>query len=672
MRKILYIIDNKSDLNAFIAFTKKRKLKGDLHFHVCPITTDSDLVNDAARRLSEYGQVEILPFIGEFHKNAFSYKNRFIKFLSDFSSGKNKSLLSLRKYFMHPSGKFSLWWLSLVQEKGPLKSQAYNNLAKLITIIDFQCNYSIDEVYVDIENTALRNSILKNTGRRKKYKRNKPKRAAVLDLPTSLIKAIGFILPFVIRKCILCVVLGPSRAKRISRLKKSNFLHITYFPFAEAEALEKNKFRNIYFGPLQESIEKCRKNNISWIGILTNKTGLNLSNISLARKINSWGYCLFLQEELISFHEIMNVFLTLLQTSFKFLLKMPYISSNLMFEHRGQINVWDIFKKEWIYSFSGSYLVGNLFYYHIFVNAISKIENKATIIYPAELNAWENALNIAYGGRKKIKTVGIQHASVPFLFLNYFNAPADFADGNTGNAFPAPDYLACSGEIPMKLLTDGGWPKERIFNMGAVRYHHLSKFLHKEINWEERKEQVVVALSILEEETAEVLSMLWRAFHDEKTLTFVIKPHAASPTQDLVGTFGFIIGANGRFRLDTESPLEELLVSSRAVIVAGSAASLDGIACQCSVIIPRLSHKADTNPLSMVSEGLARYVENKNELIDAVRSIANSKKAPLAFDKCKAFINEYFTIHDDKDEYFLRFKRELSKTRNSQSEVKWL
>ncbi|NQT23366.1 MAG: hypothetical protein HQ579_08040, partial [Candidatus Omnitrophica bacterium] len=657
---ILYVIDDKVKATDFISFIKKKANKDCFYIYICPITTNYDLVDQVAQRLSEYGKVKILPFLKEFHKNAFLYKNPFIKFLSDFSKGKDKPFISVRKYFAYPFGKFSLWWFSLVAEKSTLKRQSYHNLAKLITIINFQDNYSIDELYIDIENESLKKCILRNKGNTRTCTRTQPQKNIVASLIGALLKAGGYIVFFLIRKCVLNVLFWNKAVKKRSILRGTKFLFVTNFPFVDKELFKENIFRSKYFDPLQASIERRYRGRVSWIGILQDNTKLNISELKLAAKINEWGYCVFMPEELISFRQIISAIVVFFYIGFKFLLKTPYLMRNFVFDCRKKINIWDIYQEEWIYSFFGSYLMGGLLYHHIFSNALSNIKEDAVILYPAELYAWENAINIAKKQYKSVKTIGIQHTSVPLLLLNYFNFPEDFKSPDVINSFPSPDYLASAGSIPQRVLIDSGWPKEKIFNIGAIRYHGLSRFPQRKIDWNMRKKQVIVALPVPKEEVEEILLLLWRAFRDINVCTFVIKPHPICSIQHIIKSMGFN-GANGKFLLDIDSPLEDLLISSRAVIVTGSTASLDGIACQCPVIIPRLSCKVDMNPLTGVNSGFARYVESKDELVDTVKSIVNSEKSPLAFDKCKAFISEYFTICDDKDEYFLRLERELSK-----------
>ena len=218
--------------------------------------------------------------------------------------------------------------------------------------------------------------------------------------------------------------------------------------------------------------------------------------------------------------------------------------------------------------------------------------------------------------------------------------------------------MTCSGKIPMQLLVDNGWPKEKIFVLGAVRYHELSKLLQEEIDWGRRPKKITIALSHAKFEVEELLSILKQAFCDNDICTFLIKPHILYPVRDIIRLVNSSYSGHN-FKLCINEPLEDLMISSRAVITTGSTASLDGIICQCPVIIPKLSCRIVMNPLTEDNDGFAIYVSNQDELISAVTSVVNSKESPIEFSKIKPFINGYFAFAGTEDEYYLRLENKL-------------
>src|SRR4030042_6134268 len=155
MKSILCVIDDKVDIEKLRSFIKKEAAQSRPNCSICPLSVNDDLIHRAREAISKYADVRVLPFIKEFHKNAFLYKDSFIKFMSDFSKRGTGQSASIIRYFMHPTKDFSLWWLSLIREKCTFKNRSYHNLIKLITIIDFRSRYTANMIYVDIDDRVL-------------------------------------------------------------------------------------------------------------------------------------------------------------------------------------------------------------------------------------------------------------------------------------------------------------------------------------------------------------------------------------------------------------------------------------------------------------------------------------------------------------------------------------
>lgn len=651
MKNILYILDNRSDIAGFIDYLKRNKKTSDVNFHICPLTATEDKAINAERTLSVYGKTEIIPFLEEFHKNAFLVREKFISFISYFGRGTGGHAVSFIRYFRHPFRDFSLWWLSLIREKCTYKHQSYHDLIRLITIMNISERCLADEIYVDIRNGALKRAILKNKTTAKVIFESFPKKIGILPVIISLVKTFGYMAFFAARKFLLFIFEGGNAGRKKEILKRSEFVFVAPFPFADPNKASKNIFRNEYVGALHESAEKKHKNKVSFIGILHDNTRLNLREIKFLSRINSWGYCAFLPEELISLRQVVSSAFVFFLTFLKYILKIPYISSNFIFEYGNKkFNIWDLFEDEWRYSFAGSNLAKNLFYYCAFYNAEKIINSSAAIIYPFELYGWENALNIALRDNKRLKTVAVQNTSVPMLILNYFNTSEEFKGGNLIESLPMPDFIAASGRLPLRLLSDSGWPEERLFDLGATRYQKLSGVIERDIPWAARKKQVVVVLSSIEIEAREMLSFLLEAVKNEGTCDFIIKSHLLCDIKNTPGSM---------LIFDSKTPLHELFTLSRVAVVAGSAASIDAIACKCPVLIPRLYCMVDLNPLSGIGSGLPRYTTGKKEFLTTVRSMVNSEVCQIEPKLCTSFAKDYFTILKDEDSYFTRLCEKL-------------
>ena len=60
MKNILYILDDKVDIKAFIGYIEGAK---PAMVYVCPLTVDNELARSIKDAISEYGNVKILDFV---------------------------------------------------------------------------------------------------------------------------------------------------------------------------------------------------------------------------------------------------------------------------------------------------------------------------------------------------------------------------------------------------------------------------------------------------------------------------------------------------------------------------------------------------------------------------------------------------------------------------------
>ena len=82
-----------------------------------------------------------------------------------------------------------------------------------------------------------------------------------------------------------------------------------------------------------------------------------------------------------------------------------------------------------------------------------------------------------------------------------------------------------------------------------------------------------------------------------------------------------------------------------------SSATLEGLACHCQVVIPRLANALDLNPLTGLTD-LAIYVNSPNELCRVAKDIMELEKAPYPRALALNFLKQYITFRS-RDEEFL-------------------
>ena len=646
-KNILYVFDELIDINKYLKNHKESNI------FLCPLTIDQECITSTIEKLRSENNCELITinFQQYFLEKAFSIRDEYIKFIADFAEkpvtkSKRKNL---KEYFKYPLKNFSIWWFSLIAEKNTLKSNSYHKLVKFLTILDLQKKYSCDEIWLSINDADLTHLIL-NYNNNCQDLRNHKKKSEIIYLFSILKETLIYFLFFMLR---IITVKKAMRglSNRKNKLKNSKYLLVTYFPLLDKEELKHKKFINKYYKPLQTALEKKCEDRITWLALIVGIDGFDLKqSVALGKQINEWGYSLFFTEEWITFKDFFVIISQYSYTLVKFLFKLPYISKEFKYpDSEGDINVWQLFKRDWYRSFCGLICVEGLIYYRLFSNIFRDLKEKTIITYIAEMHAWEKALNIAASQEQKgLKTIGIQHTVVSLLLLMYFNYKAELEDGDNIQKMPKPNYLACVGKIPVKLFRESGWNENKLFTLGAIRHQYLKQFINNKINWKNRENKVVVALSILLEESKETLLYVYQAFKNQTKYRVVLKGHPFLPVQLIANSLNIKLDGN-TFHI-VETPLSELLPVAKAVIVNGSASALEGIACQCPVIIPRLSNIIDINPLAKIRE-LPTYVSSPEELKKVVDEIIDRKESPILYENCKNFIEEYFEFHDSNEEF---------------------
>ena len=649
--RVIYIFDEEINSNKFLHYCKKTD-----EIFACPVTTDEDCISSTFKKISFFDEVTVIPFIHLFNEKAFSLRDDYIKFIYDFGEIKVSREKNLKEYFKSLFGNFSTWWFSLIAEKSPLKTKSFHNLVKLLTILDLRKKYNCKKILIDLENPELTQVLIKNIGEGNcKDLKKRGKRIELFRILFLLAKTAKSVIGQyrnILR--VRIAMRGLNLRKKI--LQNSKYLVVTYFPAMNKDIIKDKKFVNKYYKPLQNALEEKYKGQFSWLVIVAESEEFNYEeNIFLGREINKWGNPLFFYEEWLNLFDFFLVTLAFLYISFRFFIKLPFIKNQFRFQDK---KIWGIFKEDWYLSFSGYTLAEGLFYYQAFKKVFKRLPKGTSIIYLVENQPWEKALNIAARRREGLKTIGIQHTITPLLLLDYFNYEKELENGNYIQKTPKPDFLGCVGKIPFELFKKSGWDEKKLFILGAIRHQYLKDYLKKEISWEEKENKVVVALSIMPEESKEILLYIYQAFNNSSGYKVIIKGHPDLKTEELINSLN--LNFDDKVFKVAKTSLSKLLPKAKCLIVTGSSSALEGITFGCAIIVPRLSGVVDMNPLSGISN-LPIYVESSKELRKVVNEVMEKKKAFYLYERCKRLLTEYFDFPDADEEFLERFQSFVSK-----------
>ena len=616
-----------------------------------PFTPDEAVWSETRNLLEQEGLkvTEILPVAELLDKTAWSARPDYVEFVSSVPERRLVPGRSVGAYFKCPSQGFSAWWFSLVAEKNPLRSDAYHNLIKLLTILNICRDSGFRSIAFECENRALCEG-LRNQQKLHGFRLYTLAKGSYLwPIRTYCAALYSTLRTFhsLLKRWWTIRRYRKEVKSHLSGAEDASLFVVTYFPHLDPDALEKGRFANRYCVPLQRALGEREKKEVFWLALPQDMNGYAWKDsLSLGKQIVENGYRFRFQEEWLTLPLLIRVLRMYGVLCTRFFRHLRALRSAFCFGP-SSLDVWPIFRREWARSFAGSVLAQGLVHFTLFDACLKSLKPSGRLIYLSENVTWEKALCLA-AERRSIPTAGIQHTSVPIQYPSQFyfslqqggrNSPA-----SAGNV-PMPDYLLCGGEIPADLHRAFGFPAERIVEWGAVRYQHL-RDLHP-TPWSERGNLVVVAGTVVPEETEELLKWVWCAFGEGVSFKVVLKGHYACPLEPILNRLGLELPEGFEIQ---KTPIDRLLRRARALIVTSSTCAIEGIATGCPIVVPKLMSIVDMCPLSGISE-LPIYAWSAEDLRRKAEGLVIRKTSPLDLGHCRRFVERYFRFVETDREF---------------------
>ena len=284
------------------------------------------------------------------------------------------------------------------------------------------------------------------------------------------------------------------------------------------------------------------------------------------------------------------------------------------------VNLWPLLKRDWITSTSGSIAAANCFWVALFDSALKDKPKQELGLYLHEGQAWELAMLAAWRKHRHGQIVAVQHATVPFWHLYYFNDQSVYLNQSYGG-MPVPDLWSTNGPAAYSAFLDSGYPSDKVIMLEALRYLDIKSNTHKEVNdksvagWLEKTVKVLVVgdLSLYQATDKLLLALKYCVDVLSKNYQFVYKPHPAD-----------ISDSCERLGLDvkqTDAPLAEILCNFDIVISGhGSSGGLDAYLAGIKSIV--FLDNATFNLSALRGLDSVKFVSSPLELTEALTSIA--------------------------------------------------
>jgi surface carbohydrate biosynthesis protein (TIGR04326 family) len=281
------------------------------------------------------------------------------------------------------------------------------------------------------------------------------------------------------------------------------------------------------------------------------------------------------------------------------------------------VNLWPLHSQEWTESLCGSLALSECIRLALFEHQLKRVPHQRTGIYICENQAWEMALISAWRQAGHGRLVGVPHTTVRFWDLRYFYDSRSYKE-SANASLPMPDMWAVNGPVAKATMLSAGYPAERLLEVEALRFLHLSATKKSDDRTGEAL-RILICGDFLKKTTDKmfrtIAAMSRSAGIDAK---YIFKPHPAfpyNPDPEHVSQLKLLI---------SEETLSTLLQQVDVVLTSPpTSASVDAYCSGLQVIQLMDGDQLDTSPLRGVPGVI--QVGSDFELANALRSCLDKK-----------------------------------------------
>ncbi len=540
---------------------------------------------------------------------------------------------------------FSLWWMTLLAEKSPLKSPRIYDCLRLIALEEMVLESRPSLLTLVSADRALAQATRRLCENLKIEFRYRMPLGVAQKWST---RRIYDALPGTLKG--LLSLRHVARRWRLWKLRKpewfggENAIFIcSYFIHLDLRLCAQGQFRSRQWEDLPKVVHDGGKR-INWIQhflfsatVPTVKTG-----ISWLRGFNddarNQGYHAFLDSYLTLRAGVgaLKNWLWLIAVSWRL---RKFDSAFTLNE--SAVWLWPLLRSDWQSSLTGPVAVSNCLWIALFDAALSDMPRQGLGFYLCENQNWEKALLRAWRRHGHGRIVGVQHSTAPFWHLYYADDPRCF---NSDEAFtpPQPDQLAVNGAAARKALANTGYPVEKLVEVEALRYLNLAGVVGRHTIASARRVsenspgsrvpaiKVLILGDMIPASMRHLLLLMEAAMERLPTgFQLTLKPHP-----------GYSVDLTQYPRLladETRDALGEILDAYDVAVAANStSASIDAYLAGLSVIIALDGDELNLSPLR--GQSGIRFVSTGMELAEALQS-AGSATVPNNLDRDFFFLD---------------------------------
>jgi surface carbohydrate biosynthesis protein (TIGR04326 family) len=284
------------------------------------------------------------------------------------------------------------------------------------------------------------------------------------------------------------------------------------------------------------------------------------------------------------------------------------------------VDLWPLMERDWEDSLRGRSAITNCLMLNLIEDVVARLPPQRIGFYLQENIAWELALVHFWHASGHGRLIGVPHSTIRFWDLRYFFDPRSLVRRGR-NDLPLPDLVAVNGPAARSALCESGFPPDRLVEVEALRYLHLSKFSGPAAAPADaqRPLRVLVLGDYVRSVTQQQMRWLVAAAASLPADTrYVVKPHPACPVSQ---------SDYPSLRLQlTNLSLDKLLVDCDVAYTSNmTSAAVDAFSSGVPVVSVLDAEAFNISPLRGV--GGVSYVTNPAELASSLLEAHGKKSA---------------------------------------------
>jgi surface carbohydrate biosynthesis protein (TIGR04326 family) len=465
--------------------------------------------------------------------NSGKFKSQFLSLIYDLGEAKINGKRVIEYLEIRPN--FSYWWMTLLSEKcNYAKSPQINNIIKMMAFEEWIKHELPQKLVLITSNTILATALTNtadslgidfewNIAPHKKV--NKTFIQKIYHTLPHKLQAIVWLIKNAISHWSLKGV-GVNEWKNTRA--KSTF--ISYFFNIDSKSLEHDRFSSRYWKELLDLLEK-ENIKTNWLQIFV-PSDLFPTSKYVAAAITKLNKSYKEQQVHVALHSFLSLkLLFFVLCDWYKLIKLKSIVEIPLKNNSG--SYWPLIEEDYLSSLTGSTAMSSLLYLHLFEQAISSLPRQTRGFYLQENQDWELGFISAWRNYNHANhLIGFPHTTVIYWDLRYFFDVRTYKQKDN-LAIPLPDKVGVNGEEAKAMYVNGGYPKEDIVEVEALRFLYLNSIKKNnqlaEKIIDKRKSLLILSDYLFENVVVQMKLLLEAQAFMNSEIRYVLKPHPGCP-----------------------------------------------------------------------------------------------------------------------------------------------